>query len=238
MILSLVLFGSRARGDQRDNSDVDLLGIEKDGNVGKKEAGDHTSFFRYPIATLHSFFLDGDLFALHLKLEGQILYDTQNLFSDARDQFRYRDTYSRELREASGIIWFISDQLENIQTELSRRKLIWAIRTILIARLTEQRTPAFSSSALADFAKNPRVKSIIDNRYSEDLKNILHLSNEIASTFGISRTQLHWPNENSLQAEALRSLGSMAKTILHATRPSAQSATKNLDQHHYLNSVV
>ena len=50
MLLSVILFGSRARGDHRSTSDVDLLGISDEGPIKTEISSCGVSFYQYPLA--------------------------------------------------------------------------------------------------------------------------------------------------------------------------------------------
>ncbi len=228
MLLSLVLFGSRARGDHRLTSDVDLLGVVETGAIKEELASRGTSFYRYPLETLRAKSGDGDLFVLHLTVEGKVLHDTAGLFAGVCERFRYRKSYDREICEASGVIWFLVDRPELLHYRVARKRLVWGLRTILIARSAEQQKPAFSSSALAEFLGNAELKSAIDKRFSIPAKILCDLSKDVASTFGVSRSILNWPSDSAAQQQLLCTFGGVAK----ATAEGLQRGRKKsaLDQ--------
>jgi predicted nucleotidyltransferase len=214
VLLSLILFGSRARGDHHTISDIDLLGMVGEGTIKRELTTHGASFYQYPLDILQTKSDDGDLFVLHLTLEGKVLYDPEGIFANVCKRFRYRASYDREIREASSIIWFIADRPNLLHSGFARKRLVWALRTILIARSTEQQGPAFSSSALARFAGNIAVKSVIDQRSTISTETLCDLSKEIASGFGHSRSILNWPTEAASQALLLSTLGGVAKSTV------------------------
>src|SRR5690242_1909710 len=155
MLLSVILFGSRARGDHRSTSDVDLLGISDDGPIKAEVSRQAVSFYQYPLRALHSKAVSGDLFVLHINSEGKVLHDTAEVFPRICDAFRFKQSYEREIREASCVNWFILERPHLLPSDTIRKRLIWGLRTILIAKCAERQTPVFSSGGLADFAGIP-----------------------------------------------------------------------------------
>ena len=136
MLLSVILFGSRARGDHRSTSDVDLLGISDEGPIKTEISSCGVSFYQYPLATLRAKALAGDLFVLHLTSEGKQLHDTAEIFSRICESFCYKASYENEIREASIVNWFILERPNLLLSYAMRKRLVWGLRTILIARLS------------------------------------------------------------------------------------------------------
>jgi predicted nucleotidyltransferase len=215
VLLSLVLFGSRARGDHRHTSDVDLLGVVEAGEIRGVSIRTGTSFYLYPLNVLRAKSEEGSLFVLHLALEGKVLYDPSARFADVCKHFLYRNSYGQEIREASAAVWFLLEDPGFLQYYLGRKRLIWGLRTILIARSAEQRKPAFSSSALAKLAANPMLESAIDGRFTVPIQMLYDLSFWVVSNFGDSRADLAWPLARAAQQELLPTFGDVAKTIAH-----------------------
>ena len=211
MLLSVILFGSRARGDHRSTFDVDLLGISDEGPIKTEISSCGVSFYQYPLATLRAKALAGDLFVLHLTSEGKQLHDTAEIFSRICESFCYKASYENEIREASIVNWFILERPNLLLSYAMRKRVVWGLRTILIARSAEKRTPAFSSSALADFASAPELRSAIDNRYSIEPGSLHKLCSMVTSSFGFSHAGLSWPTGAAAQKELLSGMGGIAK---------------------------
>ena len=70
MTATLILYGSRARGDARPNSDVDILLAPDEGQIGKPKKFDGLSLHIYPKNWLFENARSGDLFAYHIASEG------------------------------------------------------------------------------------------------------------------------------------------------------------------------
>jgi hypothetical protein len=195
----------------RLSSDVDLLGVVDGGSIKEEVSSRGTSFYRYPIETLRSKSENGDLFALHLKLEGKALHDTAEIFSNACERFRYRESYEQEIREGSGVIWYLVDRPQLLQSRAMRKRLVWGLRTIVIAKSAQQQQPVFSSADIAQFAEMPELKLLIDKRFAVPAQSLRDVSSKVASKFGITRSKLLWPSKPKDQQDLLMSLGGVAK---------------------------
>ena len=160
-ILAVILFGSRARGDHNAGSDVDLLFI-----TGEPQPRHHAvsklSLSLYPMDKLLSQAADGDLFVFHLVSEAKPIYDPAGEFIRLQAAFRFRDSYDRDVAQASDLGWLLSrfgDVLPN--ERLVNRRIAWCVRTILIGRAAEKRRPVFSPAALAAFSQDIAVDGLI-----------------------------------------------------------------------------
>jgi len=83
-IISLVVFGSYARGDDDTFSDLDLLGIVRDDKKFSTPFRD-INLSIYSLGQLRDLMKAGDLFALHLKEEGMPLFGDDIFYSLAKD---------------------------------------------------------------------------------------------------------------------------------------------------------
>ena len=105
-ILALVLFGSRARGDHDDRSDVDLLALA--GHCGPTfSARPGVTISCYPLDHVLRRARSGDLFAFHLVAEGKVLYEREPVFNLVQRAFCFRSDYTREIEMASDVGWFL-----------------------------------------------------------------------------------------------------------------------------------
>lgn len=224
MLLSLVLFGSRARGDHRLSSDVDLLGVVEGGQIMDEVASRGASFYRYPVATLMEKAKGGDLFVLHLVKEGKVLHDTAGIFENIANSFVYKKSYASEIREASAVAWLITLRPNVLGLRKNRKRLVWAIRTMLIAHAAQQGSAVFSSAALSDYAGMPELKVAIDRRFTVNSGNLISIAEAVANSFGVSQVDLAWPINKRDQLELVASAGSIGKaTVDSLAKPRKQS---------------
>jgi hypothetical protein len=227
MIISLVLFGSRARGDHRLNSDVDMLGVVEGGAIKDEVAVRGASFYRYPLNYLRERSECGDLFVLHLVSEGRILHDTGGLFADICHRFTYKLTYEAEIREASAIALYIISRKGHNLSKKVRKRLVWAFRTIIIANAAQQKRAVFSSSDLQEYAKIDGIKEAIDRRNTIEADTLVRITKKVVSDFGNTRQELQMPRLQSEQNLWLRDFGGMAGSTLELFRPGKKTGRPN-----------
>ena len=147
-ISAILLFGSRARQDNSRGSDTDLLLISPPGTPRHKSIG-HLSMFFYPWQKLMDDACDGDLFVCHIVREAKPMFDPLGQLDKLRSKFRLRSSYAREIAHARDLGWFLDRYAGELNSDVVVRRMVWCVRTILIARLAERGTPVFAPTALA-----------------------------------------------------------------------------------------
>lgn len=223
MLLSLVLFGSRARGDYRMRSDVDLLGITE---AWRKTDAPYrgTAMYLYDFDYLLKKAALGDLFVCHLVKEGRLLHDTIGTFDRINSEFRYKEEYSAEIKCGSAIIRFLIANVKDLSSTELRKRLVWAIRTILIGRSAENKKAVFSSQALSKFSELKALAGVIDNRYSVDIDDLVTLATRVDNEFGhVSKSR--FPTAYAKQLDILRRLGSMGNSTIELVESRGEMGT-------------
>jgi predicted nucleotidyltransferase len=162
-VLGLLLYGSRARGDHRPDSDVDLLAVTVDRRAPTATIGGWR-LSTYPQPEVVRRAQLGDLFVLHLVAEGAVLFDRVGVFELMRGAFIFRDQYDREVTLASDVGWFLVRHGHDLEPHRLNEQMAWCTRTILVARAASDRRAVFSAEALATFAGCPEVVTIIEHR--------------------------------------------------------------------------
>ena len=166
-ISAILLFGSRAREDNRRGSDTDLLLIAPPGSPRHKSIG-HLSMFFYPWDKLIEDARDGDLFVCHIVREAKPVFDPLGQLEQLRDAFRLRTSYSREIAQARDLGWLLDRHAAALSPGLVVRRMIWCVRTILIARRAERGTPVFAPAELADGVPDS-ASELLANRHQRRL---------------------------------------------------------------------
>lgn len=165
-IVGLVLYGSRARGDHDERSDVDLLAIAA-GGPPAVVTRDGLTVSRYAVDHLLRRARSGDLFALHLVSEGTVIYERAPVFAQMKRAFRYRSEYWPEIAMASDVGWFLVHHHERAAD--GRRlngRMAWCTHTMIAARAAMARQPVFSAAGLAAYSGSGAVASVIGSRRS------------------------------------------------------------------------
>jgi predicted nucleotidyltransferase len=152
-VLSLLLYGSRARGDATADSDIDLLVTTMGGPSGTKDDG-RVAISWYPVDHLIRRARCGDLFAFHLVSDAKALFERQPVLARLRRAFAFRDDYRREIQMASDVGWCLLHNSSRAADAVAfNRRMAWSVHTILVGAAAEQRQPVFSADGLADFAQ-------------------------------------------------------------------------------------
>ena len=170
MVKALMLFGSAARGDNNDLSDTDLLAVTE-GGVPYSLKNGTVEVQHIPVKSLTSMAISGDLFAIHLALEGKVIFDNDLVFRDFRENLRIRKSYTNEREKAGELGWFLQKFGKDYSNHLLvNRRIAWCVRTILISLLVEDGRFVFSPLGLARSFPEIEVETLISLRRSDARK--------------------------------------------------------------------
>ena len=165
MIESLMLFGSAARGDFDDNSDVDLLAVSKtDKPFSRKFNGIEIQFMDSD--KLVELGKAGDLFALHLAKEGQIIFDFSGHFAELKKTAKIKKSYASERESAFDLAWYLHDFGDDYDPALVNKRIAWCARTVTISILAEKNEIVFSPSVLSSRFNGTEAGFLISLRRS------------------------------------------------------------------------
>lgn len=216
-----MLYGSCARGDQDSSSDVDLFALQSS-DFYKMTAYSKLNIVYYSEELLRERVANGNLFCLHLAEEGKIISDSENLLSEILSQFEYRDSYKKEIKEASNLAWVLIKFAEKFDNYLYlNRKLVWTIRTILIAQSAEVRDPVFSKKELVEFSNNKNLSRVIDLKKTESFdRKALNLIPEILNDLGCKRPSWLKSLNSIKDSKGYFSEGSYPNKVISKSRAS------------------
>lgn len=186
-ISALFLFGSRARGDHSNDSDIDLLAAS---NVSKPKvtgAGPAT-LYHYSTDWLGAKARQGDLFVWHIISEALAIFDPNCVLEELQKEFRFSPSYEDEILKASDVGWAIASLWDELGDASINRRLAWSVRTIAIARAAGSQTPAFSAQALAEALGCVNIVSLVGQKDKPELSetSLEHLLDFLAE-FGFPR---------------------------------------------------
>jgi hypothetical protein len=117
--------------------------------------------FYYPWSKLLTDAANGDLFVCHIVQEAKPLFDPDDQLTALRAAFHLRTTYTREIEHASDLGWYLARFGRNIDSRVLVRRMIWCVRTILIARSAEAGVPIFAPQALASSAPRSEAARLL-----------------------------------------------------------------------------
>jgi hypothetical protein len=168
--MALLVYGSRARGDATEDSDLDLLIATTGGPSGSRDDG-AVCISWYPLDHLLRRARSGDLFAFHLVSEGKALFEREPVLTKLRRSFAFRADYQREIRMASDVGWCLLHHASRVVDPASfNRRMAWATHTMLVGAAAEQRRPVFSADGLAAFARCPEAGRVIRSKRDRTVK--------------------------------------------------------------------
>jgi hypothetical protein len=160
-ITSMALYGSRARNDYTADSDTDLFAITNDDRYQMVFHGT-TNIACYPQNLAMSRAEGGDLFFLHIVREAVVIYDPDLSFEKMQSAFKLRASYSDEILKATELGIALLYNLEKFKNYFFiNKRLVWCIRTILIALSAENGNPVFSAKELASAFDDNEIESLL-----------------------------------------------------------------------------
>jgi hypothetical protein len=111
----------------------------------------------------------GDLFAGHIALEGKPISDPLDQLGDLRRAFKLRSSYAVEIGHALDFGWFIIRFPKELKPSLAAKRMIWCVRTILIARSAEAGKPIFAPGELGQTARSAAAHELLSARRRRNL---------------------------------------------------------------------
>lgn len=166
-VAATALFGSRARGDAVEGSDVDLLLWTSEAFPRHVKAGS-MSLALYPEADLLDKARRGDLFAAHLAFEAVALHDPDGKLEELRRSYSPPASYLPQINAASDLAWCLVGHAARLQPALLNARAAWCARTIAIARCAEAGRIAFATEILAANLAAHELSDLVRLKDSEE----------------------------------------------------------------------
>lgn len=174
-VAATLLFGSLARSDHSEGSDTDLLMVNLAKDTRHVSVG-RVSLFLYPWRQLERDAHQGDLFVCHLVHEAKPLFDPDGYLPKLQQAFQFRPDYQGEISRAAEFGWYLAKFGDELNPALLRKRTLWCIRTMLIARSAERRAPVFSPRQLAEQTRSAAARDLLTNRHGPHDHGILRRS--------------------------------------------------------------
>lgn len=165
-IAASLLFGSLARNDHEVGSDTDLLMINLENETRHVSVG-RLSLFVYPWRKLEQDARSGDLFTCHLVHEAKALMDPDDYLAQLQRSFRFRPSYQEEIERASDLGWYLVLFGDDLNSALLAKRVLWCVRTVLIARSAEQQAPVFAPQELAKQTRSQPARDLLTRRHHQ-----------------------------------------------------------------------
>lgn len=182
MLPTLILYGSKARGDARPDSDVDLIYALEGEDIQAPTYASGVSVHRYPKRWLEKQAQRGALFAYHVAFEGVALEDSDGFLDRLRDAYQRKASYEEELVVGTLVMKLLlgADWEANFE---ARRRFFWALRTVLIAAAADDGNPIFSPILLETRSRVRGVADLIDQREEVDFATCRVVGAEVLARY-------------------------------------------------------
>lgn len=214
MVACLILYGSRARGDHRLQSDIDLLGLVEASQISRERNRRGLNFHTFPFHTALDKARSGDLFVAHIVHEGVAIHDPFELFPRLTEEFSFRESYKKERKEATYVALYIRAKRASFFSDALKKRASWAIRTLIISAAAEEKKAIFSSSDLESYSGISGLKSFIEKRATQPVasyKSYLRACLKRFGSHGVIRT---FPKTTSERRSRLLRVGGIAASTV------------------------
>jgi hypothetical protein len=82
-----------------------------------------------------------------------------------KKSFCFKPNYQSEIAQATELGWFLARFGEGLNPALQAKRILWCVRTILIARSAELREPVFAPQLLAERTKSEAARELLSKRH-------------------------------------------------------------------------
>ena len=178
-----ILYGSRARGDFHENSDVDLILSQRTGEPDPPKTVRGMSLHFYSQDWLIGRAQRGDLFVAHVALEGRGLYDPDNFMGRLRRSLSLKATYCAERKLAIAVLTLLTSRDWEQDFEI-RRRYFWAVRTLGAALSAEGGKPSFSNVGVEAAIGVAGLAKHIAQREGQSYDDCLQFTRKILAIHG------------------------------------------------------
>ncbi|WP_143276007.1 hypothetical protein [Brevundimonas diminuta] len=125
------------------------------------------SLFIYPWRQLEHDASLGDLFVSHLVHEAKPLVDPDDYLLRLQQAFSFRENYQDDIQRAADLGWYLVHFGDDLNVALLAKRVLWCVRTILIARSAERRAPVFAPHRLAEKTGSEAAREILLRRHDQ-----------------------------------------------------------------------
>ena len=107
-----VLIGSVARGEQKNNSDVDIVRINNEYEVERQNKWPlgPINYIDYTLDDFHRLYNEGSLFIYHILNEGILLSGSSDSWNEYIIKYKFIDTYGEVLNNIRDILHDVSNE--------------------------------------------------------------------------------------------------------------------------------
>lgn len=181
-IESLVLFGSAARGDADEHSDVDICAfVHADSHhdlvvlkmaVADNQNVSEESVTIFTVTSLQIMVEKGALFLWHIRLEGKILQDENDVLKNALSSLEQFEGYAEELAIYSELMRDIDDGRTEHEglSHIDLHILFLVIRNVSVLLCFKSGTPNFGRTSAYDAVRSKYPEASITREVFDQLE--------------------------------------------------------------------
>ena len=191
--LALLLYGSYARGEQDESSDLDILQLTtvhtRSYSHGK------VNFTCYTSEQLFTLARQGALFARHLAFEGAVLFDPGHFLERLRSAYVPQSNYAQIYREVMDAIPLvaINEAAFNEHPLQYCSTASYLLRTLVYARAFERGAETFSMKRIAgltgDDRPRKRLIELREHKVYNSFKSVVEMLFELTKTPAFVRAE-------------------------------------------------
>jgi hypothetical protein len=165
---SVMVFGSYARGDPSEASDIDVLALTKRHSPSASRG--RVTVSAYDEATLRGMAQRGSLFVLHLRSEGVVVRDAEGKLRECLDSYCSPNSYD-PLRAT---LRAVANLLDATEAEYKQRwkgyneVALFVLRSLLYAHFAEAGDPVFSLRVIAQRLQRSKLELALAVKFSRD----------------------------------------------------------------------
>lgn len=163
---ALVLFGSYSRGDFDISSDIDVLEVTKEKEKPYSKA--KINFSTYSLDQLKSMASEGNLFVLHIILEGKVVVGDFNILEILKDNFQKPKSYNgfREEIIFTAKLLDVTEQKFEANSKGYYGLLCYLFRSYLYAMMIDDGRIDFSIKKISANYKDQDVSKVFNLKYN------------------------------------------------------------------------
>ncbi len=167
--LALILFGSYSRGDYDLTSDIDVLEVTQ--RVEKPYSNGEINFSTYSLEQLRKMASEGNLFILHLILEGKLISGDTNLLKIIERSFIKRKSYESFRTEIvlTARLLDVTEEQFSINSKGYYGLLCYLFRSYLYSMMYDEGSLKFSIKEISKKYNDSNISEVFSKKHQKTI---------------------------------------------------------------------